>query len=1348
MGTNYSEQIFQSIDTIISQRLNEVSFDKTEICKIVNQNKDYPDRYWVTNEAGLKYEAYSSDDNKKYLEGQKVYVTVPQGNYELRKLIIGSYSADEIPKNLYTNPFNYLVTSSTLSLPNSIWAKVNDEEYDDWDDTPSNKTKPNSVEFLTNFKYKNTQDFDYIGLDFSFNTNIIGYQGSYALRISLWNGEDELTNKDDNTLVLSSKNLYGNPYNLNSSLSFQHLFPWPTRKKDNKIEPIPITEITKIKLQLIQDNNFLKKQGENNVNINSWIELVKADLKFGYDIKKITKDELQLILEEGQSLKYAPGETAAARTLYLDWKHFDTFNNPYIFNINQLPNIFEEYAVYWLHYVDGLGENVDLPDKYAWNWETINFIEGLETDQDLTKLINLTTRFRTDQYKVIIKYTTNKFTKEQKNNITNFNNLKSEYKQLLLDLKNPNLTEEDKTNKKTRLEEIQESKELVNSYYTYTESTGLVFDNTDVAAAPGASNSSEDSLRIKLNEGDTGVYNIYGLDGRMIDNSYKGRPHNIHFEFLDTTPLDKIASIKWEFPTENTMIKDVVDIDKQQATFNIDTMYKPGATNNRIWCTVILVTGEIRRGSLTLQFGEISTAGTSYAFNIDFVGHNTCLYINDTVKIKATFEKVNGEVMTTPAITWSWVTSDSYKNNNPFISGSGIKIEGSGDEIQLSYSGTTVPAENYSILQATISNYDIDNGLTSSLSAYLPIPIAYQDYNYISGATRLVYAMDNQSVSKSNDDYRLYQINDNRETIEVENTSWYITSHSSTLDGIPKLRETVEKIEDKEVIRYTIRPVSYTSSYIPLVNINCMIDEKIVWSQPILILSNAWESDEINDWNGAVEIDNEAGNIKAPFFIAGKKEEVIENGQSTNRLTGLVIGDLEKASVASGTGIYGFYQGQPRYYLTDSGKFYVGKDNNFISFNEDISERSDKNELLIKTQSFILDTGNLKINSSSGIKLLNNSGEETVILNKDGTATIGGWNIGKNGLSFASTNTSNHDSTRWLYFGQTNSTSLKWDETTEYSVALRLGNNFGVNTNGKLYAKGAIIDGTLIVSNGSKIGNWTINDGAIKYNDSVYLGSDGSIKLGNNFSVGKNGNATFSGELSAATGTFKGDISAATGTFKGSINVNEKKFYVDSSGNVTISGTLTVNGKGTIAGWNIGPNSISNGNTTLSSSSGSYGISTSSIEVKGGKVSIGNVFKVSSNGTFEITNSKGYLTLGPSRTTHPYVSALNLGYGSGGIVFTDGIAIDSTNLTVLAQISTDANWKWDYAPITTPRGKLLHLACESEGSTPGMIKFNAYKFYVRCSSYNNTRDYECLSSEITISGKTFTFVGGMLVGIS
>ena len=57
-----------------------------------------------------------------------------------------------------------------------------------------------------------------------------------------------------------------------------------------------------------------------------------------------------------------------------------------------------------------------------------------------------------------------------------------------------------------------------------------------------------------------------------------------------------------------------------------------------------------------------------------------------------------------------------------------------------------------------------------------------------------------------------------------------------------------------------------------------------------------------------------------------------------------------------------------------------------------------------------------------------------------------------------------------------------------------------------------------------------------------------------NLTVDSQGNATFSGALSAATGTFKGSLSAASGTFQGQItggSINIKnKFIVDSNGNL------------------------------------------------------------------------------------------------------------------------------------------------------------------------------------------------------
>ena len=1034
MSTNYSEQIFQSIDTIISQRLNEVSFDKTEICEIVSQDKDNVNKYWVSN-GSLKYEAYSIDENRKYLANQKVYVTIPQGNYDLRKLIIGSYSADETNENLYVNPFNHLVTSSSHEVSDIIITT----------NTSGNSTS-NFKDLNIRFNYSNTIDFDYIGLEFGLDTSSLQgtYKGTYSIELQIYNNEDEQLNTS--RIILYNTDLYGNPYSLIPMLKFQHLFPFPKEIKK-------ITDIAKIRVLLAQDGNF-EKIGN--------IKLQDIKLYFGYDTKTITKDKLQLILAEGQNLKYTTEETATARTLYLDWKHFDTSNTPYIFNIYQSPNIFDYYKVYWLHYVDGLGKNTDLPDEYAWNWKTIT------QNINLKQGIILTTLYRTDQYKVVIEY-------KYKNNETIY----------------------------------------------YAESTGLVFDNTNVAAEPGATNGSEDSLRIKLNEGDTGVYNIYGLDGRMMDYSYRG-PHNIYFEFLDTTPLDRIASINWEFPSENTMIKDVADTDKQKVTFNIDTMYKPGAMNNRIWCTVTLVTGEIRRGSLTLQFGEAAAAGSNYAFNIDFIGHRTCLYATgkeDSVEIQAIFTKQNGEVMTVPTITWSWM--NDY--NSPITLSSSA-----GEKITLTYNNSEVPEENYSILQAKINDYAIDNGLTTNLTAYLPIPIAKPEYNYISGATRVVYDSNGNTATYSRNPYELYNL-----TKKIENTSWDIISNSTNDTFQLKTQNIRDKNGNITGEEKTLLPLSYIPQKPPMTCVYCILNGNIVWSQPILIIQNRWEYDLLNEWNGKLNINDQQGYMLAPLLGAGKKED--------NGFTGVIMGDLKlaKGSVTN-TGLYGFKEGSRRFSFNDKGEAYIGTGDYYINF--------DSENLTIKAKNFDLNANNgaLIINDREGIKL-----GDKISINPDGTAEIGGWTIDtvklytpcvwglnaleKYGTGIAATGWKD-DPAFYAGFGGNKENPWAHNANLDSNGNIIDGSwenhtNFYVTNAGFLKAKNADISGTITAEEG-KIADYLISGAQLIGNN---VGLSGTSGQGWAFWAGSNdsGSAPFrvghDGSLRATKADIEGVITTKEG---------------------------------------------------------------------------------------------------------------------------------------------------------------------------------------------------------------------------
>lgn len=109
------------------------------------------------------------------------------------------------------------------------------------------------------------------------------------------------------------------------------------------------------------------------------------------------------------------------------------------------------------------------------------------------------------------------------------------------------------------------------------------------------------------------------------------------------------------------------------------------------------------------------------------------------------------------------------------------------------------------------------------------------------------------------------------------------------------------------------------------------------------------------------------------------------------------------------------------------------------------------------------------------------------------------------------------------------------------------------------------------------------------------LNATDGIKLSNNgvqqFYIDASGNATFSGELNAASGTFTGAMTA------GSININNR-FIVDSNGNMTAN-NVTIN-SGTFSGSLNGATGTFSGN--LSAAGGSFSGSISASTITGGTI--------------------------------------------------------------------------------------------------------------------------------------------------
>lgn len=377
------------------------------------------------------------------------------------------------------------------------------------------------------------------------------------------------------------------------------------------------------------------------------------------------------------------------------------------------------------------------------------------------------------------------------------------------------------------------------------------------------------------------------------------------------------------------------------------------------------------------------------------------------------------------------------------------------------------------------------------------------------------------------------------------------------------------------------------------------------------------------------------------------------------------------------------------------------------------------NSFTIVSDDINLDGMNINLNGSRGITISSpyfNVTKTGWITSTGGS--IGGWDIGATKLSSGSgsnyvaldSGTSGENYAIWLGANSSNNAPFK------------------VTRTGDLTATSATIEGSVTASSG-KIGNWNISDGAIKYNNNIYLGSDGNVKFGSKFSVNTAGEITASGgtiggwsissnALYTASNNYYLGTTGITASIGGTSRSNlifkaGSNFGVDSSGNLyannailssatvsgevnatsgtfsnvtvtdsctvpasTVTGTLSTNNIPNLSANKITTGTLNGNNvsvTNLSASNITGGtLTAASISLNSGTV------KLRTNGHVEFTNGVGFFTMGPeyggaTGTTHPYVSRLNIAAGSHIISFRSSESIGSTG-SQLNSITCSGNY--------------------------------------------------------------------------
>ena len=1141
---NYSEVLFQSIDQIVEERLKQVQYDRTIACEILEAHPE-ENLYWVNCE-GLKIQVSSIDPKKTYSENTLVYVLVPNGNYENTKVIIGGYSTKDIEKKTYNNSYDNFIPNKTFYVigeNNPIVLSVKNLNVQETDAIPYSPIQYN-------------REYDYVGVHWSmqtyqlFDANITS--GQYTLEIVFGNQTDDAIV----SYPIHSSSIYGNPYSLSEDFEQYTLFPYSDK----------LNTCTHFKIRLYQGVKD-ETNPENRIDQfnytgtdNPQIILCSLDLSVGYTNTDF-KEEQSLNIGKNESLNYKLNDSnSLERTLYFDWRIIDKNKDNQIFNYNN--NNFNDFInnahIYWLQYQENEGYKSfkDMDFDYTsieglYNWKILP-----ENENIFKRLINIDTDYQTDQYKVFIIY-------DHWVTITD-----------------------------------EQGNEIQVQYSDYAFTNTIIFENLDIAPIqPGAATADKpNSLNLKLNEGNTGVYNVYGLDGRMVESSKEG-PYYITASLYDSLE-DKIASVEWFFPSSNTMIIDARDDDGDNLTakYKIKRQYYSSATFNIIQCKITMTTGEIRNASISLQFGEVGNQGSNYSFNINFIDKNylTVGNYDEKLQVKATLSNPNGEEVVLEDfinnLEWSWlfvengdiITNKENNTTNEIVSPSNIiclKDENNIVKLQLSNDFDILNA-NYSILQAKLKDYNINSNTKTDLFAYLCVPVAtivsesVKPYS-MQGADRIVYNSLGTAATYSKETYELINENDT----QITDLVWELFTNTN-YSGLPILSESKikkentedeqENTEDEYIIKYKITPSSYVPPKIPPVSIMAKKDDTVYWSQPILIIQNVWFNETINEWTNVLEISEEEGTILAPLLIAGTKH--------SNKFTGVTIGQLaignEKVN-----GVYGFSQGKARFWLNEDAEFYVG-------------DSKDKNIHLDANGNFSIVAKSFDFRTSDEIQnklILSSINQEFQIGNENSylkfyTPEGGGqkkFEIKANDFEFDSTNYNGFSmrvGKEGFYTGTKDEyisfeKQQREDGNQDYYRTLKIKANkfdFSNNTIGlKITDQGLTIG--KIPDEGEEVSNYINLDstGKLTINlDNFAINTNNFNLTATNLKLSSNNN----GEIMIGNTDYylKFDGSYSTG-----LNIKTNKFILDTSTldiNTEATGTnpiLTISGRANIGGWAI-----------------------------------------------------------------------------------------------------------------------------------------------------------------------------------
>lgn len=540
---DYPEQIYKAIDIITNKRLEALQYDITIEATITDDTQAEKGVYTVSN-GNASFLAYSKDS--EYKNDDVVMVTIPQGNYNNQKIIVGkkiNEEKEETPIE-FKRPFSNLINITNNILDNESQKKeysfiANGEEYC-WDITASDILQ-------SSYSQK-----DYISIDLSeigytrigvkadFLTTLKEYQvvsGNYGLEFILTFSNDPLSEENIiRTFSLDSSSFFGNIYNLDIYQNQELVFD--ISDMENYI-------LKKIQICPYQRKNFKNINNEDisaddisfdNIFIkNIYVCLGTSAIDFDKDSVKITTKN---------SLLYSNNsEKNNVKILNLQWIHKNEDSN--IIKVVQEDEIPTKYHIWWYIYdressdlYAGAGWKRFYGCKTTMNPKTGDYL--LKKEEIKNEELNL--RYPED-------------VTDHLEDIYFFPNGNEQTQQLKV------IIVKEKNNVQQENAFIDNSEKYF--YDKVAESPVFVFEN-ETQVANKATILDANALSIRYNDEQKGNYFLYNRAGNILNGEdikirtltavFDPFSEDIYEKLPLTPPYD---SIKWIFPASNSMISPI-----------------------------------------------------------------------------------------------------------------------------------------------------------------------------------------------------------------------------------------------------------------------------------------------------------------------------------------------------------------------------------------------------------------------------------------------------------------------------------------------------------------------------------------------------------------------------------------------------------------------------------------------------------------------------------------------------------------------------------------------------------------------------------------------------------------------